>query len=121
MILLNFNKSLKSVTHQRSLNKIFSFQVVAQRFTANIMNQIQDYPLDLSVPKAKELDNSSKPPLIKTKVAIYCRRRRCGKELLVCEICLKKFDRPSLLKRHSRVHTGLFHMKFFLCYRTKTS
>lgn len=31
---------------------------------------------------------------------------KVGKNILTCEFCLKAFDRPSLLKRHRRTHTG---------------
>lgn len=53
-----------------------------------------DEPLDLSLPKIQknklfvvQASNNSKP-------------------LLECEFCNKTFDRPSLLKRHRRTHTG---------------
>lgn len=50
-----------------------------------------DEPLDLSLPKSNR-------KLISAKT---------HKTFLKCDYCDKRFDRPSLLKRHRRTHTGI--------------
>lgn len=58
-------------------------------------------PLDLSVQKCGSASFNSEKP--KKNISL-----KSSKRLLPCKICNKNFDRPSLLKRHSRTHTGNF-------------
>ena len=50
-------------------------------------------------------DDEHDSKLIMTSFPVPLLRRK-EKTWLPCEYCGKKFDRPSLLKRHMRTHTG---------------
>lgn len=89
----------------------------------------QKYPLDLSLPKKSgqnpnthiskrencDLNKSIvsrnileilKNQQLKVKLEKNLQKARTFKNILVCEVCKKLFDRKSLLIRHLRSHTG---------------
>ncbi|KAI8428407.1 hypothetical protein MSG28_007232 [Choristoneura fumiferana] len=79
----------------------------------------QTEPLDLSTKNSKTsisvIDlkflagiNSQLVKLYESSQYLNCKTQclqRGGKNVLPCQVCLKTFDRPSLLKRHMRTHT----------------
>lgn len=70
----------------------------------------QELPLDLSMPK-KRLARLFHIDIFRSLNNFYSGDRfrkvtEIKKSSLRCDVCLKHFDRPSLLKRHYRTHTG---------------
>lgn len=70
----------------------------------------QEVPLDLTVPKAHDIrSNTSNKEKLSSSFPIgreIFENKSTKTAVLKCDICKKQFDRPSLLKRHYRTHTG---------------
>jgi Zinc finger, C2H2 type len=105
---------------------------MASRLYSKYIKKFTDSPLDLSMSLVADIippisspntederksisgdsyvssGNSSSGDLMDTTIVAPPKQRaaRGERNLLPCEICGKAFDRPSLLKRHTRVHTG---------------
>lgn len=123
-----------------SLNKLYFHESRLNGFISNSFFSLPfiDSPLDLSMSLVADIippisspntederksisgdsytssGNSSSGDLMDATIQAPPKQRapRGERNLLPCEICGKAFDRPSLLKRHTRVHTGksLIHL-----------
>ena len=80
-----FNGNGKKIDEILNFPPFANFSKLLGSFGETVTNQIEDQPKKV------------KTPLVK---------RARTKTMLPCHICGKAFDRPSLLKRHHRTHTG---------------